>query len=107
MKAIHPKLVLVVIALLSSTGIAQRAPTRPQDVALKNVRLSPAENAPLSTVIVRNGRIVDIVDAKADVPADVRAVDARSFLLRPAFIDAYTFAGCVTPQPVVDRDIPP
>ncbi len=107
MKAIHPQLVGVAVALLAGSALAQRAPTRPQDVALKNVRLSEADKAPLSTVIVRNGRIVDIVDAKADVPADVRVVDARSFILTPAFIDAYTFAGCVTPQPVVDRDIPP
>jgi imidazolonepropionase-like amidohydrolase len=106
MKLSH-RLVFVFVALFTALAQAQQAPTRPMDLALKNVKLSDAENVPLSTVIVRNGRIADIVGAQAEVPADVRVVDAHSFLLKPAFIDAYTFAGCVTPQPVVDRDIAP
>jgi imidazolonepropionase-like amidohydrolase len=97
----------VFVPLFAASVHAQQLPTRPMDLALKNVRLSDAENAPLSTVVVRNGHIADILGAQAEVPADVRVVDAHSFLLKPAFIDAYTFAGCITPQPVVDRDIAP
>lgn len=107
MKSLPRRLAFVFVALLASSLHAQHAPSRPTDLALKNVRLSDAENGPLSTVIVRNGHISDILGAQAEVPADVRVVDAHSFLLKPAFIDAYTFAGCVTPQPVVDRDIAP
>ena len=92
---------------VSVAPVAAQQPSRSQPIALKNVKLSDKEGAASVTLILREGRIAGIVDAKEEPPKDVRVIDAHGFFVTPAFIDAYTFAGCVTPQPAIDRDIPP
>lgn len=107
-RQIPPRILLSSVALLAlSAPLIAQSPTRSQPVALRNVRLADAPDAPSMTVIMRNGRIAAIDDAKQDPPPDVRVVDGHNFLVLPAFIDAYTYAGCTTPQPTVDRDLPP
>jgi imidazolonepropionase-like amidohydrolase len=103
----HRLLRATVIVFVTVAPLAAQQPSRSQPIALKNVKLSDKEGAASMTLILRDGRIAGVVDAKEEPPKDVRVIDAHDFFVTPAFIDAYTFAGCVTPQPAIDRDVPP
>lgn len=73
--------------------------------AVRDVRLTPG--GPSSTIVVRDGRIEDVMDASHEPPPWARTIDGRGMLVLPAFIDAYAHAGCTTPEPAVDRDRAP
>jgi len=96
-----------VSALLALCAIQ---PARAQGVAapcvVRNVRLAEAADAPRKTLVLRHGRIEAILDEGAELPKGARIVDANGALAVPAFIDAYSFAGCVTPSPLAQRDVP-
>jgi hypothetical protein len=87
-------------------AFAQAIP-RPQLYAVRNVRLAAPEDSPRSTLILRNGRIESVQDAAVEPPAGARIVDGKGMLALPAFIDAFTQAGCATPTPSAERDAPP
>lgn len=82
-------------------------PGHPPFTVVKDVRLSDAKDAPRKTLFLRDGRIESIVDASTNVPAGARLVDGKGALALPGFIDAYSFAGCATPQPNAERDVAP
>lgn len=96
----------MVMAALARPSEAQAAP-RPQLHAIRNVRLTSAPDAPKLTLVLRDGRIAGILDAASDPPAGARVIEGQGFIALPAFIDAYTHAGCVTPQPAAEKDVAP
>ena len=97
-----------VLATLAATSVVRaQVPSRPQPCAIRGVRLSSAADAPRSTILLRDGRIERVLDDSTEPPADARVVDGKGYLALPAFVDAYTQAGCPTPTPAADRDAPP
>jgi len=97
---------LTIVLASAREGAAQALP-RPQLYAVRNVRLEVSADSPHSTLILRDGRIESIQDAASEPPVGARVVDGKGLLALPAFIDAYTQAGCATPTPSADRDAPP
>ena len=62
----------------------------PADYAVRNVRaVLPDSVLHRATVVVREGRIADVVQDLADTPADL---DGRNLLLTPGFIDVHSDA---------------
>lgn len=92
--------------VLGSISFAQ-LPGRPPLTVVKDVRLSDAADAPRKTIVLRDGRIESILDASASVPSGARLIEGKGALALPGFVDAYSFAGCVTPQPDPARDVAP
>ena len=93
--------------LALATNAFAQAPARPQFHAVRNVRLVDAADATKVTLVLRDGRITDIADAASEPPIGSRVIDGQGLLALPAFIDAYTHAGCATPAPAIDRDLAP
>ncbi len=92
--------------VLGSSSFAQ-LPGRPPLTVVKDVRLSDAADAPRKTIVLRDGRIESILDAGANVPSGARLIEGKGALALPGFVDAYSFAGCATPQPDPARDVAP
>lgn len=103
-----PRFLAVVFALATTIVpvSAQQKSPRPPDVALVDVRLVDAPDAPRKTLILRDGRIAAIQDVSVEVAKDLRVIEGHGQFAAPAFVDAFTFAGCTTPTPVADRDVP-
>ena len=105
---IRPTVGGVALALLVasdlSTAAAQTA--RPEPYALVAVRLDRAEDGPRGTLLLRDGRIQSVLEADAALPPGVRVVDGSDLLALPAFVDVHTRAGCETPEPVAQQDVP-
>lgn len=57
--------------------------------------------------MLRDGRIEAVLDDVAPTPPGASVVEGQGRLALPAFVDAYTHAGCVTPAPIADRDQAP
>lgn len=93
--------------VLASVPCAAQAPPRPQLYVVTDVRTSDATDAPHVSLVLRGGRIESVLEAGAGLPPGARTVDGKGQLAVPAFIDAFTQAGCVTPVPKSDRDQPP
>lgn len=100
-------LFLFVAALPASALHAAETPARAVLHAVKNVRLSDAEGAPRSTLILSGGRIESVLAADAPIPPGARVVDANGALALPAFLDAYSTAGFEMPKPEATKDIAP
>src|SRR5262245_13410581 len=98
-------------AFLATALLAAAPLARAQDVAppcvVRNVRLAEAADAPRKALVLRHGRIEAVLDDGAELPKGARLVDGHGALAVPAFVDAYSFAGCTTPQPQAQRDVPP
>ncbi len=96
------------LATLVSLCPAARAQSHSlsQPTAIENVRLEVKEDAPRKTILLRDGRIESVLDAGAALPGGVRIIDGKGQLAVPAFIDAFTQAGCTPPAVKVDRDVP-
>ena len=94
-----------VVTLCVSHSVAQSVPA-PQPTALTDIRLSDDVDAPHFTILLRDGRITEISAAGIVPPAGYRIVEGDGGLALPAFIDAYTTAGCETPEPQATRDAP-
>jgi imidazolonepropionase-like amidohydrolase len=94
------------LLLAGSSFAAQGPQQRPQLYVITNVRLNDATDAPRHHIVLRGGRVESVLDAAAALPPGARIVEAKDLIASPAFIDAFTAAGCVTPTPKVDRDIP-
>jgi len=90
---------------LASAARAQ-APARPQPYVIENVRLVDDADAPRVKLVLSGGRIERVLEAGAGNPAGAHTVDGKGGLVVPAFIDAFTRAGCETPEPAADRDRP-
>ena len=92
--------------LVAFAGLAA-TPSEPPFYAVRNVRLVDRVDAPEVTLILRDGRIEGKVDARAEIPPGAREIDGRGWLALPAFIDAYSHAGCETPRPEAEQDDAP
>jgi imidazolonepropionase-like amidohydrolase len=99
-------LVALAFAAMPPAAAAQSTPERVQPYALKGVKLSTAEDAPAQTILLRDGRIAEILDAGEEVPVGVRVIDGEGLIATPAFVDGYTSTGCETPTPEATRDKP-
>jgi len=94
-------------ALLLGAPSAAQSPAPPEPTAIVDVRLADAADAPRVSLLLRDGRVAEILAAGAPIPPGVRRVEGAGLLALPAFIDAYTTAGCEAPEPVAERDAPP
>ncbi len=97
------------LQILAATGLALAAlapAEKPQPVLVQNIRLTADADASSATVLIRDGRIERVHAGAFDAPVDARTIDGEGALLLPAFIDAYSFVGCATPEPRGERDKP-
>ncbi|MEO2162312.1 MAG: hypothetical protein ABGY29_07265 [bacterium] len=94
------------VTLLAQVAVAQNRAATPAPHALRGVRLSAEDDAPLHTILLRNGRIEAIQPADAAVPPGMVEIDAEGLLAVPGFLDAWTQTGCETPSPVAEQDRP-
>jgi imidazolonepropionase-like amidohydrolase len=78
----------------------------PQAWAVKDVRLEARDDAPRKTLLLRDGRIERVLEAAAQVPEGLRVLDGHGLLALPAFVDAYSHAGCPQPAIVPEQDLP-
>jgi imidazolonepropionase-like amidohydrolase len=109
-----PRRALVLAASLAVAWTAQQparssplqATPSPQFYVVRDVRLEDKPDAPRKTLVLRGGRIQSVLEVQASNPPGARVVEGAGQLALPAFVDAYTQAGCVTPAPKVDRDLP-
>ncbi len=95
--------------LLAAAGLALAATASadaPQTILVTNVRLAPGSDARSASILVRDGRIELVQEGAIDAPIDARTIDGKGALALPAFIDAYSFVGCTTPEPKSERDRP-
>ncbi len=97
---------LLVLALCSPAFGQSRAPA-PEPCALLHVRLFGApDDAPLKTILLRDGRIESVVNDGGQVPGSYRSIDGTGLIAAPGFLDAFTQRGVVAPDIEVDRDRP-
>ncbi len=100
-------LALFVGALFAADAAAlQQAAPRPQLYVVKDVRLVDKPDAPRVSIVLRDGRIEAVLAGDAPPPLGAREVDGKGMLALPAFVDAYTQAGCATPTPEPTKDKP-
>ncbi len=95
--------------LVLSTQIEARAQSVRQvrRLALTSVRLVEAADAPLHTIVVKDGVIEAILPQGTPVPVEARVIDGGGMLALPAFIDAWSTLGVATPTPEPARDVQP
>jgi hypothetical protein len=93
------------LCLPTSASAPQTTP-QPQLYVVKDVRLEDKADAPHVSIVLRDGRIERVLDAGAQLPPGAREVDGKGMLALPAFIDAFTQAGCETRTPVAEKDAP-
>src|SRR5690349_297713 len=89
-------------ALAASSFVAQA----PQSWAVKDVRLEARDDAPRKTLFLRDGRVEQVLEAAAQIPEGLRVLDGHGMLALPAFVDAYSFAGCAALQIEAEKDLP-
>ena len=96
--------------LLALATLAAPLAARPQSAApsapllVADVRLEQDPEAARVSLVVRDGRIERVLPAGAPPPPGCRRIEGDGALCLPAFVDAFTRAGCDTPVPVIDRD---
>lgn len=103
---------LLTLALLTAAPLhahaALRQAARPAGpLLISDVRLQEDAEAARVSIVVRDGRITQILPAGTPPPAGLHLIEGDGALCLPAFVDAFTRAGCETPEPVVDRDLAP
>jgi len=101
-----PFLHLLCFGLTAVGAEAQRNQPVPEPYAVQNVRLALAEDAPLNTILLRDGRIEALLPQDSEVPSEYRLLDGTGLIALPAFVDAYSHAGLTMPEPWVDQDDP-
>ncbi len=90
---------------LQGLAAAQAKPA-PQRYALRKVRMGLAEDAPVATILLENGRIASLSGADVQVPPGSLIVEGEGLIALPAFVDAFSTTGCATPTPKADQDVP-
>jgi imidazolonepropionase-like amidohydrolase len=93
------------LGLLAVSADAQ-APARPQLHVIENVRLLNHGDAPRVTLVLSGGRIEGVLESGAQTPTGARVIQGEGWLALPAFVDAFTFAGCEVPEVATDKDQP-
>ena len=91
------------LALCAAFPAAQE----PQAWAVKDVRLEARDDAPRKTLFLRDGRVDQVLEASVEIPEGLRVLDGHGMLALPAFVDAYSFAGCAQPKIEAEKDLPP
>jgi imidazolonepropionase-like amidohydrolase len=85
----------------------QNAAPKPQPHVLNDVRLIDAADAPRVALVLRDGRITEVLQAGFELPAGAHVIEGKGMLVVPALVDAYTTTGVETPTPVAQQDDPP
>ena len=102
---------VALVALLVPSALAgavhAQAPPRPQLTAIRDVRLDREDATWRGTLLLREGRIEDVLDPEAEVPPGARIVEGKGRLALPAFLDAYARKGLAPFEPDPDQDVPP
>lgn len=80
--------ILVPLAASLALSLPPAQSPRPSLHVVRNVRLEQRADAPEVTLVLRDGRIEGIVDARAELPAGAREIEGRGRYAVPAFIDA-------------------
>lgn len=86
--------------------IAAQAAPRPPAYCIRAVALDRAGER-RGSLVLQDGVITAILDEAAPAPPGTRVIEGAGWICLPAFLDAYSRQGCVVPQPVKDRDVPP
>lgn len=105
MRPRFPRTFLPLAALCAGAALAP-AGQRPQAWALKDVRLAPGEDAPRQTLVLRDGRIAEVLALDAPLPAELRVLEGHGLLALPAFVDACAFSACAPPRVEAQQDLP-
>ncbi len=108
LNALRAMVVVLVLTLLfpGRTPFAQGL-QRTQPTCIQNVGLpTTADPDARVTLVLRDGRITEILLADAAAPAGTRVVDGAGLVALPAFLDAYTRTGLERATPVKDQDLP-
>ena len=95
---------LIAIALLCAPATAAQSPAPPQPTVIKDVRLVEGADAPTVSILLRNGRVSEVLAAGEELPTGWIEIDGAGALAVPAFVDAFTTAGIDTPEPEAKRD---
>jgi len=93
--------------LLSASWVNAQAPASPIPTCIRNVAIdTSADDAQLVTLILRDGRIAQILGADAATPQGMREIDGAGLFCLPAFVDAISYTGVQSPSPAIDQDKP-
>ena len=98
-------LILALTLSVSPPAPAQNANRLSPPTALEQVRLELAEDAPLVTILLRDGRISAVLENKP-TPAGFHIIDGEGALALPAFVDASSDSGCEMGEAPEDVDRP-
>ncbi len=98
------RLALTAVSLVLGASASAQNARAPEPVVLHDVRLSSEAEAPSVSLVLRNGRVADILAQGTELPAGVRVVEGGGSLALPAFVDAYTTRGLEPAAPVADQD---
>ena len=81
---------LAVLAAL--TSVAGAEPQKPVPTAITNARVVVSADKTLAkaTVVLRDGRLADVLEGDAKVPPDALVIDGSGLVLAPSFIDMHT-----------------
>jgi imidazolonepropionase-like amidohydrolase len=93
---------LCALALCAPPLSAQSTPARPRPYALTRVTLVGSED--VRTILIEDGRITRLLYPSEEVPAAYTRIDAEGLVAAPAFLDAFTSAGCEVPERSTDLD---
>lgn len=97
------------LAALCSEARAQ-VRSAPPDILLTNVRVLGPQGERAAQLYFHAGSM-SVLEAGAEpggeLPHTVRVIDGANALALPAFVDAYSHAGCEPPAPVAAQDMPP
>ncbi len=97
----------LLLGLLADEGRARaQAHRAAPPTAVRDIRVVDREDAPRVTLVLREGRIDQVLDVGEPVPPGCWVVEGEGRLAVPAFVDAYAQAGVETPEPVADQDLP-
>ncbi|MDF1799982.1 MAG: hypothetical protein P1V81_12460, partial [Planctomycetota bacterium] len=86
-----------------NSGVVAPAVQVITDVALEFAE-EDSEPPPRFDITVAGGRIVAIEPTGSELPAGAAEVAGTGLVAMPAFLDAWSFAGCETPRPNADQD---
>lgn len=92
--------------VLLAVDASPQAPRTAEPLVITHVKTSFAADAPESSIVIEHGRISRIAPASDPLPPALRIIDGKSQLCVPAFVDAASWNGCVTPEPKIDQDLP-
>lgn len=98
-------LVLASLALFCAPSSGQvQAPLESTVTVVKDVVLSPADDAEHVDLTIRGGRITAIEKTGGELPPGAKTFEGGGMLAQPGFIDTWTTSGVEAPAPVIDQD---